>query len=92
LYRYIEAWWPRVRPEGGMVMVHSTLTNALSRGWVERMRERCHGAEWGQPPYGHFETLSLLEPHKMFQNSVTIFQKRGGPYGRYDEPIHTKFP
>ena len=83
-----------------MVMVHSTLTNSLSRGWVERMREKCHGGGGGaeqrgeQPPnvYGNFETLSLLEPHKMFQNSVTVFQKRGGPYGRYDEPIHTKFP
>jgi hypothetical protein len=50
------------------------------------------GAERGTPPYGHFETINLMEPHKMFQNSVTIFQKRGGPYGRYDEPIHTKFP
>ena len=34
----------------------------------------------------------VLEPHKMFQNSVTLFQKRGGPFGRYDEPVHTKFP
>lgn len=89
---FFEAWWPRVRPEGGMVMVHSTLTNSLSRGWVERMRERCAGDGQGLPPYGRFETLSLLEPHKMFQNSVTIFQKRGGPYDRYDEPVHTKFP
>ena len=87
---FMEAWWPRVRPEGGMVMVHSTLTNALSRGWLERMREK--GRSEPAPPYGAFETMSLLEPHKMFQNSVTLFQKRGGPYGRYDEPVHTKFP
>ena len=39
-----------------------------------------------------YELLSLLEPHKMFQNSVTMFQKRGGALGRYDEPVHTKFP
>ena len=87
---FMEAWWPRVRPEGGMVMVHSTLTNALSRGWLERMREK--GRSEPAPPYGAFETVSLLEPHKMFQNSVTLFQKRGGPFGRYDEPVHTKFP
>ena len=87
---FMEAWWPRVRPEGGMVMVHSTLTNALSRGWLERMREK--GRSEPAPPYGAFETISLLEPHKMFQNSVTLFQKRGGPFGRYDEPVHTKFP
>ena len=75
-----------------MVMVHSTVTNSLSRAWLERMRDRAHGEHRGAAPYGHFETISLMEPHKMFQNSVTIFQKRGGPYGRYDEPIHTKFP
>ena len=79
----MEAWWPRVRPEGGMVMVH-TLTNALSREWLERMRKRGAGA------VSELD-VSLLEPHKMFQNSVTLFQKRG-PYGRYDEPVHTKFP
>jgi hypothetical protein len=87
---FMEAWWPRVRPEGGMVMVHSTLTNALSRGWLEKMRERSRSEP--APPYGSFETMSLLEPHKMFQNSVTLFQKRGGPFGTYDEPVHTKFP
>ena len=54
------------------------------------MREK--GRSELAPPYGAFETMSLLEPHKMFQNSVTLFQKRGGPYGRYDEPVHTKFP
>ena len=88
---FFEAWWPRVRPEGGMVIVHSTLTNALSRGWLERMRDIAR-AEPG-PPFGAFECMSLLEPHKMFQNSVTMFQKRGGAFGApYHEPVHTKFP
>ena len=38
---------------------------------------------------GAFETLSLLEPHKRYQNSVSIFQKRPGGWG---EPIHTAYP
>ena len=88
---FMEAWWPRVRAEGGMVIVHSTLTNALSRGWLERMRELARAPE-PCTAYGRFETMSLLEPHKMFQNSITMFQKRGGAFGRYDEPVHTKFP
>jgi predicted O-methyltransferase YrrM len=88
---FVEAWWPRVRDEGGMVIVHSTLTNALSRGWLEKMRALARQQE-PSPSYGRFETLSLLEPHKMFQNSFTVFQKRGGAFGRYDEPVHTKFP
>ena len=88
---FFEAWWPRVRAEGGMVVVHSTLTNALSRGWLERMRELARAPE-PCAAYGRFETMSLLEPHKMFQNAITMFQKRGGAFGRYDEPVHTKFP
>ena len=38
---------------------------------------------------GAFETLSLLEPHKRYQNSVSIFQKRPDGWG---EPIHTAYP
>ena len=37
--RFLENWWPRIRCEGGFALVHSTLTNALSRGWLERMRD-----------------------------------------------------
>ena len=88
---FFEAWWPRVRAEGGMVVVHSTLTNALSRGWLERMRDLARAPE-PSPVYGRFETMSLLEPHKMFQNAITMFQKRGGMFGSYDEPVHTKYP
>ena len=36
-----------------------------------------------------FETLSLLEPHKRYQNSVSIFQKRDGGWA---EPLHTMYP
>ena len=35
-----------------------------------------------------YETLSFFEPHKMFQNSFSIFQKRG----EYSEPVLTKYP
>jgi len=34
--------------------------------------------------------LSLLEPHKNFQNSFTIFQRR--PAGWAGEPVHTMYP
>ncbi len=111
--RFVRDWWPRVRSDGGIVVVHSSLTNAMSRGWVERARDHCHSQrvraadgsverrsagperEGGASEFdelGEFETLSLLEPHKMFQNAVTVLQKRGGRFGRYDEPVLTKFP
>ena len=38
------AWWPRVRP-GGLLLLHSTCTNALTRAWLENMRARQRGEE-----------------------------------------------
>ena len=40
------------------------------------------------PPSMEFETLSFFEPHKMFQNSFSVFQKRG----ENSEPVLTKYP
>jgi len=72
--------WPRVAP-GGYVLLHSTLTNSAAREWLGSV----HDASWG-PPGG---VLSLLEPHKRFQNSTTLLQKR--PAG-YAEPVYSKLP
>jgi hypothetical protein len=81
---FVEELWPLVRP-GGLVLVHSTLTNSITRGWLERMRAASNDVTG---PLSPFVTLSLREPHKMFQNSFSIFQKRQG----FDEPILTKYP
>ena len=90
---------------GGLLLVHSTLTNTVTRTWLEQMRKRAwrgpddkqgpgQGADGGEAasdPLGGdaLETLSLLEPHKRVQNSVSIFQKRPSGWG---EPIHTTYP
>ena len=34
---FFEQVWPHVTP-GGMVMVHSALTNQMTRDWLEKMR------------------------------------------------------
>jgi len=63
---------------GGYILVHSTLTNKIMRSWLETVRTsttRVH------------ETTSFLEPHKLFQNSFTLLQKRA----RYSEPVYTKY-
>ena len=36
---YIDALWPKIRP-GGLVMTHSSVTNQLTRGWLDQMRTR----------------------------------------------------
>ena len=90
---FFDRWWHRVNPDGGYVLVHSTLTNTLSRGWLEKMRALAREAV--SSPYGPFQTMSFLEPHKMFQNSFSIFQRRGGgPLNdpEYHERVLTKYP
>eukprot|EP01062_Namystynia_karyoxenos_P005877 TRINITY_DN12024_c0_g1_i1.p1 TRINITY_DN12024_c0_g1~~TRINITY_DN12024_c0_g1_i1.p1 ORF type:complete len:895 (+),score=274.09 TRINITY_DN12024_c0_g1_i1:66-2750(+) len=72
----VDAVWPLLNP-GGTLLVHSTLTNRATRGWVESLREK--GAE----------RLSLLEPHKGRQNSFTALRKR--PEG-FSEPLLTDLP
>jgi len=90
---FLDAWWPRLR-RGGFLLMHSTLTNAVTRAWLEAQRERRSEAasDVAATRCGHlceFETLSLLEPHKRYQNSVSIFQKRDGGWA---EPLHTMYP
>ncbi len=84
---FLERWWPRLRP-GGYLLVHSTLTNAVTRRWLDGVR---------RPPGGgaptlldcNAETVSLREPHKRYQNSVSIFQRRPQDWA---EPVLTQYP
>jgi len=103
---FLDAWWPRLSV-GGLLLMHSTLTNAVTRAWLETQREKLRPATGATdeapvaaavpdgapcPKSAHldaFETLSLLEPHKRYQNSVSIFQKRSDGWG---EPLHTMYP
>jgi predicted O-methyltransferase YrrM len=73
--------WESLRP-GGFLVCHSTLTNTRTRKWLDSLRKK----EGSLPPE-EYEMLSLLEPHKRFQNSITIVQKRKG----YTEPIYSEF-
>lgn len=95
---FLKNFWFRVKP-GGYVAVHSTLTNSLSREWLEKMRMLARNggkkADGSVSEYGVFETMSFLEPHKLFQNSFTIFQRRDAhpiDSSEYAEPVLTKFP
>lgn len=77
---FLSLLWPKVAP-GGFVLLHSTLTNSTVRGWLRGVEN----ARWGPPG----AVLSLLEPHKRFQNSVTLLQRR--PEG-FSEPLYSKLP
>ena len=95
---FLKNFWFRVKP-GGYVAVHSTLTNSLSREWLEKMRMLARNGgkktDGTTSEYGVFEIMSFLEPHKLFQNSFTIFQRRDAhpiDSSEYAEPVLTKFP
>lgn len=77
---FLAELWPRVVP-GGYVLLHSTLTNSAVREWLAEVQ----AARWGPPG----AVVSLLEPHKRFQNSVTLLQSR--PEG-FSEPIYSRLP
>ena len=82
--------WPSIRP-GGFLLCHSTVTNKGTRDWLEATRARKSQQETGMPPDEYVE-LSLLEPHKHYQNSVSIFQKRIGAAGKsFEEPIYSEY-
>jgi len=83
--------WRSVRP-GGFLVCHSTLTNQGTRDWLEDVRTQNDESLTGIPP-GEFTELSILEPQKRYQNSVTILQRRrSGQSGTiYEEPIYSQY-
>lgn len=82
---FVQCAWSSVRP-GGFLLCHSTLTNQRTRDWLEAARERRGEDITGLPPDEYVE-VSLLEPHKHYQNSISIFQKRKG----YEEPVYSEY-
>lgn len=67
---FLDEYWPLLDGNGGTLLLHYTLTN-LSMGSVIKdlkIRQATTGFE-------DFELLSLREPHKMMQNSVSLIRK-----------------
>jgi hypothetical protein len=71
--RFLEEYWSLINPDGGLLLLHSTLTNITIREVLTKLKLR--QATTG---FNDFELLSLLEPHKRFQNSVTMIRMTSG--------------
>lgn len=84
---FVKSTWETIRP-GGFLVLHSTLTNKRTRDWLECTREGKDESVTGLP-LGEFKEISLLEPIKHYQNSISIFQRR--PKGRYEEPLYSEY-
>lgn len=74
-------YWPLVNPNGGLIIYHSTLTNAELRAFTEVLIDR-------QRAGSEFELLNLLEPQKKLQNSLSILRRRSGSLA----PLYTWEP
>ena len=86
---YASNVWKYIKP-GGFMVCHSTLTNQRTRDWLEGVRQRKGFEETGIPA-DEYSELSLLEPHKRFQNSMSILQKRDGKGGKWEEPLYSEY-
>ena len=40
----VAAWWPRLRADGGILAVHSTLTNECGRAWLAHIKKAAAAA------------------------------------------------
>lgn len=56
--------------EGGVLIIHSTLTNLWGRLFLTELKLAMH-----KGIYPDFELITFLEPHKIAQNSFTVIQK-----------------
>ena len=86
LDEFFEKWWPRLNSKGGLIMVHSSLTNVKTRRWLVNYQADDSDKRKG---LGGFDLWGLLEPHKRYQNSFSVFQKRSNVYM---EPIYSFGP
>ena len=66
-------WWERVSADGGLCLLHSTLSNHRNWAFVQELK-----LQQATESFRDFELLSLLEPHKWAQNSCTLLRKTSG--------------
>ena len=82
---FVRGLWPAISP-GGFVLCHSSVTNRGTRVWLDAVRQNEPEHKTGVPP-GEAHHISFLEPHKHFQNAITVLQKR--PPG-FAEPLYSE--
>ena len=69
-YLFFHHYWQFLNPNGGLMLLHSTLTNLEISTFVKSIKLLQATSD-----FGNLELLSMLEPHKKNQNSVTMLRK-----------------
>ena len=79
-------YFERINNQGGYIMVHSTLTNAMHRLWLAELKLKYNNDS-------SVEIMSFLEPNKIMQNSFTLIKKnKETETGQFNPPIYTAQP
>ncbi|MEG4293065.1 class I SAM-dependent methyltransferase [Microcoleus sp. C2C3] len=80
---FIDEYWKLINPDGGIIVLHSTQTNLQLQFFIQTIKLRQATSE-----FLNFELLSLLEPHKQIQNSVTMIRMTS----KVKNPLYTIHP
>jgi predicted O-methyltransferase YrrM len=77
------AYWPLVNRNGGLILIHSLATNFHGQLFLSELK-----LEQATKSFTEFELMTLVEPHKARQNSVTMVRMTGGLHVQ----IHSVMP
>jgi hypothetical protein len=64
---FLQEYWDLIDRDGGLLLLHSTLTNLQVKFVIQGLKLKQATSDFNK-----FELLSLLEPHKWRQNSLTM--------------------
>ncbi|WP_052745449.1 O-methyltransferase [Allosalinactinospora lopnorensis] len=88
-FAWVDAWeclyffdhfWELINPDGGMVVMHYLTTYPEGEALIRYIK----AFQRSNP--GELETVNLLEPHKLMQNSITVLRRTSGVHSlRYAE-------
>jgi predicted O-methyltransferase YrrM len=80
---FFRQYWQFLNPNGGLLLMHSTLTNLHINTFIKSVK-----LLQATTDFANLELLSMLEPNKKRQNSVTLFRKTSG----HQETIYSITP
>ncbi len=69
LQHFRKAYWPLVNKNGGLILIHSLSTNFHGQMFLSELR-----LSQATTHFNAYEMMTLLEPHKARQNSVTMIR------------------
>lgn len=77
------AYWPLVSRNGGLILIHSLATNFHGQMFLSELK-----LEQATKSFAEFGLMTLIEPHKRRQNSVTLIRLTGALHTQ----IHSVMP